>query len=154
MTDHGAGEKGMRGMSGKARKGRDRLGRIAALLLSLASLAECAAGRSAPVRFIVLWLLRQAETVAADFVAGTEPNAALREHQVGISPDHAGYTTADALALALSLRLLALGVQAMAAEAHRLPDEARISGCVEHLSRIVLALKTVAPPMVELCDTS
>lgn len=138
-------------MSGRARRGRDRLERIAALLLSLAGLAEHAATRAAPVRFIVLWLLRRAEEVAADFVAA-QPTAAVWQAQVSYAPDESGHTPADALALALSLRLLALAVQAMAAEAGRLPDAAGISGCIENMARIVRPLKPAAA--CERCDTS
>lgn len=47
---------------------RKMLERIAALLVSFAALAEQAAGRSAPVRFLVLWALRFAEAIAAEFV--------------------------------------------------------------------------------------
>jgi hypothetical protein len=139
-------------MNARARKGRDRLERIAALLLSLAGLAERAATRSAPVRFIVLWLLRQAEGVAADFVADTTPQIPIWDGQP--APDHSGHTPADALALALSLRLLALAVQAMATDATRLPDEASISACLERFARIILALKRAAPTAAELRDTS
>jgi hypothetical protein len=138
-------------MNARARKGRDRLERIAALLLSLAVLAERAASRSAPVRFIVLWILRRAEAVAADFVAGTETYEALLDDQWTIAPDRSGHTPADALALALSLRLLALGVQAMAAEAAELPGEASISAYMERLTPITLALTLIA---AEVRDTS
>lgn len=139
-------------MSARGRKGRDRLERIAALLLSLAGLAERAAIRSAPVRFIVLWILRQAETVAADFVADTTPGMPIWDGQS--SPDCSGHTPADALALALSLRLLALAVQAMAADAGRLPNETAISACIERIARIVLVTKPAALLTVKLCDTS
>ena len=44
------------------------LSRIAAMLVALAALAERAGGRSLPVRFIVLAILRRAESVAHDFV--------------------------------------------------------------------------------------
>jgi hypothetical protein len=44
------------------------LRRIIALLVSLAVLAERAAERSLPVRWLVLWILRRAETVVEDFV--------------------------------------------------------------------------------------
>jgi hypothetical protein len=41
---------------------------LAGLLLALAGLAERAAGCSAPVRYLVLWVLRQGEAVARDHV--------------------------------------------------------------------------------------
>ncbi|MDP3898765.1 MAG: hypothetical protein Q8Q62_19005 [Mesorhizobium sp.] len=138
-------------MNGRVRKGRDMLERIAALLLSLASLAEHVATRAAPIRLIVLWLLRQAERVAADFVA-TDPDAAFWEDWLPIAPDRSGYGPADALALALSFRLLALGVQAMAAAAGRLPAEA--AACMGRIRRIALGMTPAVLPTVELCDTS
>ena len=140
-------------MNTRARKGRDRLERIAALLLSLAGLAERAAARSAPVRFIVLWLLRQAETVAADFV-GIEWNATFWDDPSGFAPDHLGYGPADALALALSLRLLALVVQATAQDAARHPDEAALSACLDRLARIGLGVRMVGSLALECFDTS
>lgn len=48
---------------------RGTLQRIATLLLSLALLAERAAGRSLPVRFVVLAILGRAEKIARAFVA-------------------------------------------------------------------------------------
>jgi hypothetical protein len=139
-------------MRGRAQKGRDRLEGIAALLLSLAGLAEHAATRSAPVRFIVLWLLRRAEEVAAEFV-GARPSVCVWAGQDPCAPDET-HGPAEALALALSLRLLALAVQAMADEAARRPDTTGISGCIDQITRIVQALKPAAPGAGEFRDTS
>lgn len=50
--------------------GREQLVRIVALLLSLATLAERACRAPVPLRFLVIALLRPAERVAWDFVAG------------------------------------------------------------------------------------
>lgn len=47
------------------------LRRIIALLVSFAGLAERAAGRSLPVRWLVLTILRYAEGVALDYLAET-----------------------------------------------------------------------------------
>ncbi len=83
--------------------GGRRLRRIMALLLSLAVLAERAAARSFPVRFLVLWLLRQAETVAEELVfeeTGIPPSAIA-----GVAA--AGYGAEDALRLAQRLHALA-----------------------------------------------
>jgi hypothetical protein len=55
-------------MQGEARDDR-RLRRIIALLVSLAGLAEQAAGRCYPLRFIVLLVLRRAQSAACDYVA-------------------------------------------------------------------------------------
>ena len=77
---------------------RAALMRIVTLLLALAGLAELAAGRSLAVRGFVLWVLRRAEAVARDFVAGG---------QEAPSRPPAGCRPADAMRLAVSLRRLA-----------------------------------------------
>ena len=84
---------------------------IIALLLSLAGLCELASRAPHPVRCFVLWLMRRAETIARNMVAGPVDDdgywpAAIR---VGNDP-------ADALLLAASLRELARSVRKMAAE--------------------------------------
>jgi hypothetical protein len=81
---------------------RAALDRLVALLCALAGLAELAAGRSPIVRGLVLLFLRQAETLARDFVEGcpATPLASMPVGPVGFSP-------ADALRLAASLRALA-----------------------------------------------
>ncbi|HHZ11035.1 MAG TPA: hypothetical protein GX405_19885 [Rhizobiales bacterium] len=81
--------------------------KIAALLVSLSLVAERAAGRSLPVRFLVLSILGQAEAIARAFV--------LRETQIdwpdwtalADAPEFCGHP-ADAASLALRLRLLAV----------------------------------------------
>jgi hypothetical protein len=77
---------------------RAALMRIVTLLLALAGLAERAASRSPAMRGFVLWVLRRAEAVARDFVAGGEDAPSMRP---------AGCGPADAMRLALSLRRLA-----------------------------------------------
>jgi hypothetical protein len=77
---------------------RAALMRIVTLLLALAGLAELAAGRSPAVRGFVLWVLRRAEAVAREFVAGG-PDAP--------SMPPAGCRPADAMRLSASLRRLA-----------------------------------------------
>ena len=92
---------------------RDRrtLSRIAALLLALALLAERAAGRSFPVRFLVLSLLWRAEAVARAFVADATgadcPDLPCFDEPLAMRGG-----PADAAVLALRLRMLAavLGV--------------------------------------------
>ncbi|TYR35161.1 hypothetical protein FY036_02490 [Mesorhizobium microcysteis] len=79
---------------------REALGRIVALLCALAVLAERAAGRSPLVRSLVVWLLRQAEAVARDFVYGDTPFEVMPVVPSGTGP-------ADAMRLAASLRALA-----------------------------------------------
>jgi hypothetical protein len=72
------------------------------MLVALAALAERVAARSLPVRFLVLCILRRAETVAEEFAyeaAGMQPpNGGLAA--VGNGP-------ADALLLAARLKALA-----------------------------------------------
>jgi hypothetical protein len=92
---------------------------IAATLLALALLAERAAGRSFPVRFLVLAILGRAEAIARAFVARASatviaeaieagcpcpdfPDLACLEEPAGL---HCG--AADAVLLALRLRVLA-----------------------------------------------
>ncbi len=85
------------------------LRRVVALLVALAVLAEKAAHRSAPVRFIVLWLLRQAEAVAAEFVFEEIGVPALAADIVAA----AGNGPEDAVRLAERLRVLAAALAAM-----------------------------------------
>ena len=78
------------------------LRRISALLVALAALAEQGASRSAPVRALLLWILRRAEAVAETFVGeatGSPPPFG------GIAL--AGNGPADALRLAARFRALA-----------------------------------------------
>ena len=83
--------------------------RIAALLVSFAVMAERAAGRSFPVRFVVLCILRRAEAVALGFVAETiETDFSC----FGDDPE-TGWGPVDAMVLALRLRALAALVFAM-----------------------------------------
>lgn len=51
-----------------ARGGERTLRRVIALLVAFAVLAERATGRSLPIRWFLLWILRRAETAAAVFV--------------------------------------------------------------------------------------
>ena len=88
--------------------------RIVALLCSLARLAELAAGCSPVVRCFLLWLLRHAEAVALDFVAGDKP---VHPHDVSfasMSGIPSKGSPAEALRLAVSLRLLALMLESQA----------------------------------------
>jgi hypothetical protein len=85
------------------------LRRIIALLVSLAFLAERAAERSLPVRWLVLWILRRAETVVEDFVfdeTGTPPPATQ-----GFAL--AGNGREDALRLAARFRAFAAALCAL-----------------------------------------
>jgi len=91
-------------MDVQASGGGDKtLRRIVALFVSLAVLAERAAGRSFPVRFLVLCFLRRAEIVATGYVLeghGVPPSACVENAAAGNDP-------ADALLLAARFRALA-----------------------------------------------
>ena len=103
---------------------RGTLQGIARTLLALALLAERAAGRSFPVRFLVLAILYRGEKIARAFVARTSATLIAEAIEAGCPlpdfPDLARldepaglhYGAADAMLLALRLRILAavLGV--------------------------------------------
>jgi hypothetical protein len=92
------------------------LRRIVALLFALAVLAERVAVRSWPVRFLVLCLLRRAESAAGAFVfeaAGMPPAAIEGFAAVGNDP-------ADALRLAARFHALAAALGALLPDACRL----------------------------------
>ena len=88
------------------REERAALMRLVALLHAFAGLAERAAGRSAFVRGIVLWILRRAEPVARDFVTGDE-NLLPDQGLWPMAPAAAGNRPEDALHLAEIFRTLA-----------------------------------------------
>ncbi len=93
--------------------GGRRLRRIMALLVSLAGLAERAASRSLPVRWLVLWLLRQAESVAEAFVF--EETGLPLPPVEGFAAE--GFGREDALHLAARFRALAAWLGALLAVA-------------------------------------
>lgn len=80
------------------------LKRIIAVLFSLADMAERAAGRSFPVRAFLLWVIRRVEGPAWGLLEEADDN--LEPFSVAN-----GNTPADALALAASLRMVALALQ-------------------------------------------
>jgi hypothetical protein len=153
---------------------RAALMRLVALLHALADLAECAAGRSAGLRALVLWLLRRAGAVAHGFLTDqfltdqflTDPfltdqfaadpfaadgPAAMAAWQAGNRPE-------DAMRLAASLRALACLLEAQAALPFSLRDgragrTARF-GYRRAAGRVLQAL--VAPPALAgpAADTS
>ena len=91
-----------------ARGGERMLRRIITLLVASAVLAERAAERSLLVRWLVLWILRRAETVLEEFVLDETgmPLAVEGFAVVGNGPD-------DALALAARFRALAAALAAL-----------------------------------------
>lgn len=104
------------------------LRQVARMLAGLAALAEAAAGRSFPVRWFVLALLRRAETVVRKaLIDETGWSPADLEHWLGAGGDpdgQRGSGPADAAALAWRLRALAALLCAF------LPDEV-VPGCRE-----------------------
>jgi hypothetical protein len=99
-------------MDWNAQIGRElrELDGIVAILLALADLAERAAAASDPVRCAMLWFLRQADTVAAEFVAASACAARPRKSPC-MTTDRSD--PVDAINLASSLRMLAVAVEAM-----------------------------------------
>ncbi len=104
-------------MDGRARNDRT-LRRIIAVLVALAVLAERAAGRSFPVRWFMLAVLRHAETVAQAYVVEAT-QVAWPEFE---EPPGTGSNPLDATLLALRLRVLAAVLGALLAPAGR-PQE-------------------------------
>lgn len=94
------------------------LRRIIALLVSFAVLAERAAGRSFPVRWLVLSILRYAEGVARDHVIDTAPWAGPYLEDA-IEP---GNSPMDAILLGQRLRMLAAVLSALLPLADHLDD--------------------------------
>ena len=98
---------------------RGTLKGIAATLLALALLAERAAGRSLPVCFVVLAILGRAERIARGFVARSAAVLVAEAIEAGRpdmpfpdlacldDPHGTHYGAADAVLLALRLRILA-----------------------------------------------
>lgn len=85
------------------------LRRIATMLVALATLAELASGRSFPVRWLVLAILRPAEAVAAQFVAElTHAALPARRDNPACRND-----PADAMLLAWRFRMLAAALGAL-----------------------------------------
>jgi hypothetical protein len=132
------------------------LRRIVALLLALAGLAERASVRSDAVRWSVLWLLRPAEAIARDYVAGLTRDAGLAIHY---APDWAapdGHGPADAMCLADTFRALAAALSAVvyqlsAAQGGLTHD--RRTGLAQGSKHSPLSLFDHAPA-AELCDSS
>ena len=103
-------------MDGLAIRDDRTLRRIVTTLVALAVLAERAAGRSYPVRCLVLFILRQAESVAGSFVAEAmqtfRPAGLVRIPPIPNGPD-------DATGLAMRFRALAAALGALLQLARR-----------------------------------
>ena len=111
-------------MDGAVRNGGMLL-KIAAFLVSLALIAERAAGRSLPVRFLVLAILRRAESVATAFVAREiEPHGWGPDLSCLVESPGMHFGAADAEFMALRLRMLAAVLVNLAEAAGGLDDRA------------------------------
>lgn len=97
---------------------RQALRRIAAVLIALARLAERMAGSSLPVRGLVLWILRRAEAVAAEFA--TVELRMTGEFARPMALQQAGDRSNEAMALASGFRALATALIGLAG---------RLAGC-------------------------
>lgn len=85
---------------------------MAITLLGMARLAEYAAAQSQPALILALWILRPAEWLAREFVAGLSQDLGAQQclrmlKCSPMPPDHPAVPTAEALRLAAALRLLA-----------------------------------------------
>lgn len=114
--------------AGRAGREKEVVERIVALLVSLADLAERAAGRSLAVRWAVLWALWTAYDVARAYVADCACDDVDPAWVPALPQIRRGHGAQDALALALSLRTLALMLATLAAQARWL---ARCSAALE-----------------------
>ena len=119
--------------SGQEEGTADVLDRIIVLLLALADLAERAAGAPTQKCRLVLDILRCGEAVAHDAfcVSGSGAAGACG------SPDKAVDASQDAMALATSLRMLALIVRCVAAVQRRLEQRLTGESCdgIDHQSK-------------------
>jgi hypothetical protein len=118
----------------RAVQDRGTLPGLARTLLALALLAERSAERSFPVRFLVLAILFRAEAIARRFVARTAATLIAESIDAGCpcpdfpdlacldEPDGLHYGAADAVLLALRLRILA-AVLGMFADAEDILDD-------------------------------
>lgn len=138
----------------------DVLDRIVWLLLALAALAERAAGAPDARRRLVLAIIRSGETVARDAFTAPATDAANIESAPAPVALY-GDTPEDAIALAMSLRALALIARALAAPHRRLAslmagNDRDGNGQGSHPARYALGRRVadaVFPPAQRL-DTS
>ncbi|MDP3895223.1 MAG: hypothetical protein Q8Q62_00965 [Mesorhizobium sp.] len=143
----------------------DLLDRIVALLLAIADLAERAAGAPEARRRLALDFIRRAETVAGGFVSASSrafPNTE-RAPTTTASGDGRGDTPEDAIALALSLRMLALLLRCITGQMRRLAGLAPGGGAGETIGQrlprdrhrqFVPCFANARFPREEILDTS
>lgn len=152
------------------REERAALMRLVALLHALAGLAERAAGRSAAIRGIVLWLLRRAEPIARDYVCGEEDMPACGDDDMPpatgpwpAAPCPVGNRPEDALHLAETFRALAWLLEAQIGEFRTQADggagwtadrSARRAAAERTLAALAAILTHAHPLRVRAPDTS
>ena len=116
---------------------------IAAILLALAGLAERAAGAPLPVRWLVLWFLRQAEGVATEFAAASTGGTERVRWPSDRTTAHLSHPV-DAIHLALSLSRLACAVSVLAARLRRQAFLRQPSGA----KRLDRHIRRLAPDLI------
>ncbi|MDP3897015.1 MAG: hypothetical protein Q8Q62_10105 [Mesorhizobium sp.] len=133
------------------------LDRIVVLLLAIADLAERAAGAPEARRRLVLAIIRHGDAVARDAFC-VSPHGRTDRHG---TLDGARDGPEDAMALALSLRVLALMVRSMTARTRRLswlagaPGDSSGAGEVAHRYRAITPrIPGMAPRPAQRLDTS
>jgi hypothetical protein len=150
VGDHVRGKEAAMGCGTRNKIDLDMLDRIVALLLALAGLAERAAGAPPAARCLALWALRLGDAVARAYVAGLPFGSAAR----ACGPGDAGCTPADALNLALSLRMLAFTLQGIAARLRRRPLPDQPGAPLDSAGWVVWFVHPAAPRRVQRFDTS
>lgn len=117
----------------------DILKRIVMLLLALAALAERASTMPRPMLRLILWVMRPAEAIVRQrIIAALEDHLALSfESSPPITTDE----RAEALRLAIALRMLAMMLETLPASAFAQPD------LFGHFDRLLFQLRLVVAPI-------
>ena len=146
----------------RAVQDRGTLQGIARTLLALALLAERSAERSFPVRFLVLAILFRAEAFARRFVARTSATLIAEALDAGCPdfpfPDLAcldepaglHYGAADAVLLALRLRILAAVLGMFSDAEDTLDDRSAVSSDDQYTGWTAIAASGAAAPFLPL----
>lgn len=121
-----------------------------AVLLAHADLAERAAGRSAAVRSLILWLLRSGEVLARDYVAALTWDAAGQHEPLRFTRD----TASEAIRLATRFRRLAAALTALAADSPAPSPQIRMARSPAPAPARVAAAFATAASAVQRRDSS
>lgn len=128
----------------------DMLDRIVVLLLAIADLAERAAGAPEARRRLVLAIIRSGDAVARDFVRA--PAAGDWQRAPASTVPCSGQDPEDPMALAMSLRALALILRSLGARIRRLSSLA--TGEVWQRAAYILRFADMAFLPAQRLDTS